>query len=137
MINRDGFEHNLDVSGIWIGPKDLKLYEEILPGFSERYLSLVEQEAHHRQTLQAALAKADIAALRMQFKEARIGQIFGLAIGMIALFCGTFTAVEGSSLAGGFIGAGGVVALVAVFIYGNRKEHYSASGEKIDSLIKD
>ncbi len=53
--------------------------------------------------------------------SARWGQILGFAIGIAALVAGTFTATQGYEIAGSFIGTGGVVGLVSVFVLGRMK----------------
>ena len=55
-----------------------------------------------------------------QREEVRRGQLYGLLIGLAALICGSITSILGSPWSGGFIGAGGVVGLVAVFVIGRR-----------------
>ena len=41
--------------------------------------------------------------------------------GMTAIISGALTAYHGSQWAGGFIGGGGVIGLVSVFVLGRRK----------------
>jgi hypothetical protein len=60
-------------------------------------------------------------ALQAQIFVAYLGQSFGLGIGMTAIISGALTAYHGSQWAGGFIGGGGVLGLVSVFVLGRRK----------------
>ncbi len=43
---------------------------------------------------------------------------YGLIIGMFAITAGSVTAISGAELPGGFIGTGGVIGLVALFVKG-------------------
>jgi uncharacterized membrane protein len=103
-------------------PKILQAYENISPGLADRIMSMAETETGHRQKMENRVIEADIEAMRKEFAERRIGQLFGLIIGLAALGAGTFTAVYGHPVAGGFMGTGGVVALVTAFIYGRLSE---------------
>ncbi len=67
------------------------------------------------------LREMDRRALQAQIIVTYLGQIFGLLIGLTAIICGTLTAYHGSQWAGGFIGGGGVIGLVSVFVLGRRK----------------
>jgi uncharacterized membrane protein len=77
---------------------------------------LKEFQAHSEH-----MRQMDKKALQAQIIVTYLGQIFGLIIGMTAILCGAFTAYHGSQWAGGFIGGGGVVGLVSVFVLGRRK----------------
>ena len=68
------------------------------------------------------MLEADIELARREFAERRLGQFFGLVIGLAALGAGAYTAVNGHPVTGGFIGTGGVVALVTAFIYGRASQ---------------
>ena len=57
---------------------------------------------------------------RAQFADRKLGQIFGFAIGLVAILAGSVTAVQGAEWAGLGIGGGGVIGLVSVFVLGKR-----------------
>jgi uncharacterized membrane protein len=109
-------------SGPIPSPKILQGYENISSGFADRIMSMAETEAGHRQKMEKRVLEVDAEAMRREFTERRIGQLFGLLIGLAALGTGAFTAAYGHPVAGGFIGTGGVVALVTAFIYGRVSE---------------
>jgi uncharacterized membrane protein len=67
------------------------------------------------------LREMDRKALSAQITITYIGQLFGLIIGMTAIISGAIIASLGSQWAGGFIGGGGVIGLVSVFVLGRRK----------------
>jgi uncharacterized membrane protein len=86
----------------------------------KKLLDLVEQEAAHRRALELQSLEARVSDEKAGRLEARVGQIFALLIGIVAVVSGTYTAVSGAQLAGSFIGGGGVIGLVTVFIVGRR-----------------
>ncbi len=55
--------------------------------------------------------------MRSRSLEVKRGQIFGFCIGLFTIAVGAYAAMSGAELAGGFIGTGGVVALVSVFLF--------------------
>ena len=57
----------------------------------------------------------------MQIIVTYLGQLCGLIIGMTAIISGTLAAYHGKEWAGAFIGGGGVIGLVSVFVLGRRK----------------
>ena len=67
------------------------------------------------------IREMDRKALRAQIIITYLGQVFGLIIGMTAIISGAVIASQGSQWAGGFIGGGGVIGLVSVFVLGRRK----------------
>jgi uncharacterized membrane protein len=67
------------------------------------------------------IREMDRKALHAQIMFAYMGQIFGLVIGMTAIIAGAVTAYHGAEWAGSFIGGGGVIGLVSVFVLGRRK----------------
>ncbi len=60
-------------------------------------------------------------SLQGQIIVTYLGQVFGFLIGMTAIISGVLTAYNGSQWAGGFIGGGGVIGLVSVFVLGLKK----------------
>ena len=95
-------------------------YEKLEPGASKRLLHLFESEVKHRREIEHLTVVAEIEDLKAARLEARLGQIFAFSIGTIAIIGGCYSAVHGSQIAGAFIGGGGVVGLVTVFILGRR-----------------
>jgi uncharacterized membrane protein len=79
-------------------------------------------EAEHLRLLEKKAIEADIARGKRRDQEARLGQIFGLIIGLSAIFAGSYAIQNGSELGGGLIGSGGIIGLVAVFVLGRQKK---------------
>ena len=91
----------------------------------EFWKSRVVEEAHKYEQAQQRLHALEIEKLRieqmrlqLQATEVKRGQYFGLFIGLTALLIGAGLTIKGAPWAGGFIGTGGVVGLVAVFVIG-------------------
>jgi uncharacterized membrane protein len=103
-------------------PEVLRQYNDILPGGAERIFTLAENRARHRQNLEQQIINAQIEDARAQRAEARLGQIFAFLIGTIAIATGAWVAIQGAPWTGAFIGGGGVIGLVSVFVYGRRQE---------------
>ncbi len=101
-------------------PSILSEYDQITPGLAERIVSMAETEASHRHGMDTQAISADISFQNKMFAEARLGQVFGLIIGVTAIAAGAYTAVNGAQWPGGIIGGGGVIGLVSVFIYGRK-----------------
>ena len=94
-------------------PAILEEYNRIHPGAADRIIEMAEQESQHRRRLEKQALEAEII-------EIRIGQIFAFLIGVVTILSGSYTAMQGAQIAGGFIGTAGVVGLVSVFIVGHR-----------------
>ncbi|MBL8250673.1 MAG: DUF2335 domain-containing protein [Candidatus Competibacter sp.] len=92
----------------------MERYERILPGTAERLLRMVETEGEHRRELEAK-------HLRGQLAETKMGQWMAFFIGLFTIGIGAYTALNGAQIAGTFIGSGGVIGLVAVFIAGRKQ----------------
>jgi uncharacterized membrane protein len=112
-------------------PEVLARYDKLHPGFAERILTMAEREQDHRHQCERGALSQEIRNHEARNQEAFRGQLFGLTIGSLAIISGSITAALGAQWPGGFIGGGGVIGLVAVFILGHRKqsnEHHSDEG---------
>jgi uncharacterized membrane protein len=92
-------------------PADLAEYETLVPGAAARLFAAFEAQSAHRRDMEAKAQAAQITQIQR-------GQCYGLVIGLVAIISGSLTAIFGSGLAGGFIGGGGVIGLVSVFVLG-------------------
>ena len=95
-------------------PKILEEYNKVAPDAADRIIAMAEQEACHRRSIEKSI-------LSNEYNEARTGQKFALAIGVLAIVSASIISVLGTQWAGAIIGGGGVIGLVSVFIYGRRK----------------
>jgi len=109
-------------------PNLLSMYNDVEPGLAGRIVTMAEKESIHRRKLEEKTLNAEIEANNRLLAERRLGQIFGFLIGLFTVGCGAWTAIQGAQIPGGLIGTGGVVGLVAVFIYGH---HQDKTGKRI------
>ena len=93
-------------------------YGKIDSSFPERIMTLAENETAHRHRMEEKALNADIEDMKAERVYQRIGQLFGLTIGLTAVIGGLITSVKGQPIAGSLIGVGGVAGLVKVFIVG-------------------
>ena len=101
-------------------PELLKAYNEAEAGLAGRMFSEIEAEAKHRREMEAKVLTIQDADIKAQRVAERLGQIFGLIIALFTVAAATYAAVHGAQVAGSIIGTGGLIGLVAVFIYGRR-----------------
>lgn len=103
-------------------PELLAAYERILPGAADRILRMAEEEGRHRRSLENRAVDADIEAMRRQFTEARLGQIFAFLIAVMFIASGTYlVTVKDNTAVGLLFGAVGLGGLVSTFIWGRSK----------------
>jgi len=102
-------------------PIDLKVLLDRVEKLAASSPALARDLLTEFQAYSTHLREMDRQALQAQIDVTRRGQIFGLIIGMTAIISGALTAYHGSEWAGGFIGGGGVIGLVSVFVLGRRK----------------
>lgn len=94
-------------------PQILERYEDIVPGSAERILKMAENQADHRQAIEKRIVNSSVV-------NERLGLFFGFTIGLVAIGAGVFCIFNGYSLPGSFIGTGGIIGLVTVFIIGSK-----------------
>lgn len=107
-------------------PSHVEKYEQLCPGFTKRVLASKDAEQKHRFELQKRELEAEIEDRRANRKERGRGQLFALIVALAGLFSATILGAYGHGLAGGFIGTGGLVALVSLFITGRRMDSADA-----------
>ena len=95
-------------------PEILRGYETLIAGAAERILVIAEEDAKHQRAI-------EMAALQAARAESRMGQIFGLIIGVAALGTTVAALMLGSPTVAALIGGGTVVGLVSVFILGRAR----------------
>jgi uncharacterized membrane protein len=99
-------------------PVILGQYEKLVPGTADRLIKMAEKEQSHRHEMDEKVTSAQINDLRRSRLENNLGQVFGLVIGLSAIFAGSYTALKGSQVVGGLIGTAGVAGLVSAFVLG-------------------
>ena len=102
-------------SGPLPSPKTLGKYNQIINKGAERSMSMAENQSNHRMTIEKT-------AIKRQFNQSGIGQVFALIIAIIALLISWDLASKGHDEVASIIGGTTVVGLVSAFIYGKRKQ---------------
>ena len=98
--------------------EDLEKYGQIIPNGADRIMSMAEKQQEHRMTLETK-------AISEQLSQSKLGQIFGLIIGLTAIIGGVFCIMQGHEWSGAFLGGGGLTGLVSVFVIGRKKQEKS------------
>lgn len=101
--------------GVLPHPSILKGYEEILPGATDRILSMTESQSKHRQDLESF-------HLRNAAARSWAGLACGFVITMTFLGVSAFLIVRGHGWEGTILGTVDIVALVSVFVIGRRQQ---------------
>lgn len=91
-------------SSILPEPEDMKQYEEMLPGTTERFLTMVEKEQNHRHRIQNKEVNASVVITLL-------GQVFAAALAAAAFYV---TYKTGSTILFGTT----LVVLVSIFLAG-------------------
>lgn len=104
-------------------PAIVEQYNRAAPDGANRIFLMAEREQEHRQKMQEKLVEAQVRDMQEDRKEKRLGQIFGLAIGLFSIAAGSVTAARGAQVPGALIGSSGVVGLVSVFVIGRRDQN--------------
>lgn len=79
---------------------------------------MAEKQQEHRISIEKTIIKS-------QSNQSRLGQIFGLIMGLVGIGSGTYLASIGSTTVGGIIAGTTVVSLVSVFVIGKRMQQKS------------
>ncbi len=96
-------------------PEYLIGYNNAIPGGAERILAMAEKQSAHRMQLEDY-------AVRQDFKQSRLGQIFGFVLGILGLGVATALALDGHEAVASILGTTTIVALVSVFVLGKRAQ---------------
>jgi len=90
-------------------PPMLRQYEQIYPGFTERWLSAIEEQGRHRRSM-------DEPTLQLNFRLMRSGQIIGGVVCLAALGCGTYLVTLGNSPIGVTLMFAAIAPMVVPFL---------------------
>lgn len=120
-------------------PGILEEYNRIFPDAANRFISMAESEQKHRHKMQEKLVDAQIFDDKQERTERRLGQIFGLTVGVVSIVAGSVTSILGASIAGsiagGVLGSAGVAGLVSVYVLGRRDQQKTQT--QLESSIED
>lgn len=93
-------------------------YDSVIPNGADRIMKMAEAQQSHRMSIENKV-------ITSQSSQSKLGQIFGLIIGIVGIGSGTFLAVNGETTVGGIIAGGTVVSLVSVFVIGKTVQRKS------------
>jgi uncharacterized membrane protein len=102
-------------------PGILEQYEKICPGAATRIMDAAHAESVHRQTLESTALGAQVEAMRRQYAEARVGQVFALIIALAFVLVGGYVSIHGQPWSGTILGSIGLGGIVTAFIVGRGK----------------
>ena len=88
-------------------------YNSVIPNGADRIMKMAEKQQEHRMSIEKDVISS-------QSSQSKLGQWFGLIIGIVGIGCGTFLAYSGETTVGGIIAGGTVVSLVSVFVIGKK-----------------
>ena len=94
-------------------PAILKQYNDVVPGAAERIIKMAEQQAMHRQDLEAHIIRTDTL-------KSLLGMVFGFVIALVGFGGGLYAAFAGEPFWGGAVSIGTLASVVIAFIYGTR-----------------
>ena len=94
-------------------PSVLRGYEEVCPGAAQDIINMAKKEQDHRHDRERGGQEAAIA-------DTKRGQWLGLGIAVIVMLIAAAVTVFGQPLVGGLLGTLDLVALVTVFVLGDR-----------------
>lgn len=87
-------------------------YANIAPSVADRILTMAEEQAHHRQNLEAQNISGIIS-------QKRLGAYLAFIISVLAIICGTLCIIQGKSAAGIVVIIGELSIFAGIFIYGH------------------
>lgn len=101
-------------------PQILEGYERVCPGAASRIIEMAEQQGSNRRLIEQSLAASSQDEMRLEFKEARMGQLCAVIVALAFIVAGVLVATQGHPWPGAALGGGGVglQALVATFVRG-------------------
>lgn len=105
--------HTLLHQGPLPHPAILKQYNDVVPGAAERIIKMAEQQAMHRQDLEAHIIRTDTL-------KSLLGMVFGFVIALVGFGGGLYAAFAGEPFWGGAVSIGTLASVVIAFIYGTR-----------------
>jgi len=90
-------------------------------------------EGEHRRSMESQSLQANIEAMRRQFSEARLGQVFAFIIALTFMIGGAYVIIRGYAWPGTVLSGVGLGGIVTSFILGRGKRDNSNGGGSGDS----
>ena len=92
-------------------PSELKEYEKILPGITDRMMTSYEKQQAHRMELEKMVVRSGVS-------NTRLGQIFAFILSTIVLSGGILLILKGMNIAGYSVLVTSTATLIGAFLYG-------------------
>lgn len=96
-------------------PEMLAEYNNIIPNGADRIMKMAEQQMAHRIDIETKVITG-------QLSQSKLGQIFGLVIGIVGIGVGAVLAYFGKQVVGGIIAGSTVTGIVSVFVMGRNQQ---------------
>ena len=104
-------------------------YDQICPGAADRIIGMAERQATHRQSLEKTAIQGNVS-------HAKLGQIFGFILGMVALLGGIYLLATGKSAEGYATVLGTLGTLAGIFVYGRRRQEQEREQKQLQKVEK-
>jgi uncharacterized membrane protein len=88
-------------------------YGHVQADLVERIVRMAETEAEHRRSIELSIVRSGLS-------RARLGQWFGLFIGVAGMLTAAYCAHQGDGVVAGIVATIDLVSLVSVFVVGSR-----------------
>ncbi len=108
-----------DYKGDLPHPEILRGFEDLMPGATQRYFTLMEDESTHRREIEKLIVKGE---LRIESRNSLVGVLCAFFLGVITIGGATACIYHGMQWGGSILGAGGLTALVTAFLRGTRRQ---------------
>lgn len=96
-------------SGPLPAPEDFEAYEKVLPGSTDRILSMAEKSLDSRITNEKTI-------IETRLKQSGRGQIFGFILALFFGFISVILGIEGHEVLAGIIASGDIISLAIIFV---------------------
>lgn len=121
--------HAVSFTGPIPPPEALAAYDQICPGAADRIIGMAERQATHRQSLEKTAIQGNVS-------HAKLGQIFGFILGMVALLGGIYLLATGKSAEGYATVLGTLGTLAGIFVYGRRRQEQEREQKQLQKVEK-
>lgn len=111
-------------------PAAMRGYEDILPGSAERILSMAESQVAHRHAIESHVVRSNVS-------RESLGQYIGAALATLIIVGGFIAIFTNHSTAGLSVLLPGLVGLVGLFVYSQRRERSELRAARRELELRD
>lgn len=113
-----------EFSGPLPPPSIMKGYEDIVPGSADRILSMAENQAKHRQSMEKKI-------IDIESRDSLLGILFAFFLGASCIIAAIIIVIlvpeNSGAISGSILGMAGISSVIATFIKGTRSAHTKTS----------